>query len=213
MSETTSRVLQLLGLLQARRVWSGADLAERLGVTGRSVRRDIERLRDLGYPVHASKGHGGGYRLHRRRPRAHGCDRRPARRARGRRPAAARRRRQLVASSAAEPTRGLVAPLPVGGRPRPSTHRLTLLLASENPMLSTVAQLTLRYRHGEVSADDVVAALYTPQEPQHHHRLAAQDGAAEQHCRRHRRAGGCRERVPATARGEFGGAWPPGSPH
>ena len=38
-------------------------LAERLGVTGRSVRRDVERLRDLGYPVHASKGHGGGYQL------------------------------------------------------------------------------------------------------------------------------------------------------
>jgi predicted DNA-binding transcriptional regulator YafY len=63
MSETTSRVLQLLGLLQSRRVWTGGELAERLGVTGRSVRRDIERLRDLGYPVHASKGHGGGYQL------------------------------------------------------------------------------------------------------------------------------------------------------
>ena len=60
---TTSRVLQLLGLLQSRRVWSGEELAERLGVTGRSVRRDVERLRDLGYPVHASKGHGGGYQL------------------------------------------------------------------------------------------------------------------------------------------------------
>jgi predicted DNA-binding transcriptional regulator YafY len=63
MSETTSRVLQLLGLLQSRRVWTGEELAERLGVTGRSVRRDIERLRDLGYPVVASKGHGGGYQL------------------------------------------------------------------------------------------------------------------------------------------------------
>jgi predicted DNA-binding transcriptional regulator YafY len=63
MSETTGRVLQLLGLLQSRRVWSGAELSERLGVTGRSVRRDVERLRDLGYPVHASKGHGGGYQL------------------------------------------------------------------------------------------------------------------------------------------------------
>ena len=63
MSETTSRVLQLLGLLQARRVWTGGELAERLGVTGRSVRRDIERLRELGYPVAASKGHGGGYQL------------------------------------------------------------------------------------------------------------------------------------------------------
>ena len=63
MSETTSRVLQLLGLLQSRRVWTGEELAERLGVTTRSVRRDVERLRDLGYPVHASKGHGGGYQL------------------------------------------------------------------------------------------------------------------------------------------------------
>ncbi|VEG45197.1 putative transcriptional regulator [Mycolicibacterium flavescens] len=63
MSETTSRILQLLGLLQSRRVWTGEGLAERLGVTTRSVRRDIERLRDLGYPVHASKGHGGGYQL------------------------------------------------------------------------------------------------------------------------------------------------------
>lgn len=63
MSETTSRILQLLGLLQSRRVWTGEELAERLGVTTRSVRRDVERLRDLGYPVHASKGHGGGYQL------------------------------------------------------------------------------------------------------------------------------------------------------
>jgi predicted DNA-binding transcriptional regulator YafY len=63
MSETTSRVLQLLGLLQSRRVWSGDELAERLGVTGRSVRRDVDRLRELGYPVLASKGHGGGYQL------------------------------------------------------------------------------------------------------------------------------------------------------
>nr|WP_090279208.1 YafY family protein [Mycolicibacterium komanii]CRL75019.1 putative transcriptional regulator [Mycolicibacterium komanii] len=63
MSETTSRVLQLLGLLQSRRVWTSEELAERLGVTTRSVRRDVERLRDLGYPVHASRGHGGGYQL------------------------------------------------------------------------------------------------------------------------------------------------------
>lgn len=63
MSETTGRVLQLLGLLQARRVWTGEELAARLGVTGRSVRRDIDRLRELGYPVHASTGHGGGYQL------------------------------------------------------------------------------------------------------------------------------------------------------
>ncbi|MEO3760939.1 YafY family protein [Mycobacterium sp. B14F4] len=63
MAETTSRVLQLLGLLQSRRVWTGEGLADRLGVTTRSVRRDVERLRDLGYPVHASKGQGGGYQL------------------------------------------------------------------------------------------------------------------------------------------------------
>jgi predicted DNA-binding transcriptional regulator YafY len=62
-AETTGRVLQLLGLLQSRRVWSGEHLADRLGVTTRSVRRDVDRLRDLGYPVLASKGHGGGYRL------------------------------------------------------------------------------------------------------------------------------------------------------
>jgi predicted DNA-binding transcriptional regulator YafY len=62
-AETTGRVLQLLGLLQTRRVWTGDELAERLGVTTRSVRRDVERLRDLGYPVRASKGHGGGYQL------------------------------------------------------------------------------------------------------------------------------------------------------
>ncbi|WP_199253932.1 helix-turn-helix transcriptional regulator [Mycolicibacterium mengxianglii] len=63
MSETTGRVLQLLGLLQSRRVWTGDELAQRLRVTGRSVRRDIDRLRELGYPVHASTGHGGGYQL------------------------------------------------------------------------------------------------------------------------------------------------------
>lgn len=62
-SETTGRVLHLLGLLQSRRVWTGEELAERLDVTTRSVRRDIERLRELGYPVQASKGHGGGYQL------------------------------------------------------------------------------------------------------------------------------------------------------
>jgi predicted DNA-binding transcriptional regulator YafY len=62
-AETTGRVLQLLGLLQSRRVWSGDELAEALGVTVRSVRRDVERLRNLGYPVHASRGHGGGYQL------------------------------------------------------------------------------------------------------------------------------------------------------
>ena len=60
---TTERVLALLGLLQQRQVWSGPELAERLGVTPRTVRRDVERLRALGYPVHAERGVGGGYRL------------------------------------------------------------------------------------------------------------------------------------------------------
>jgi predicted DNA-binding transcriptional regulator YafY len=60
---TTERVLTLLGLLQQRQVWTGPELADRLGVTTRTVRRDVERLRALGYPVHADQGVGGGYRL------------------------------------------------------------------------------------------------------------------------------------------------------
>jgi predicted DNA-binding transcriptional regulator YafY len=63
MAETTQRVLRLLTLLQSRPVWTGTELAERLGVTTRSIRRDVERLRDLGYPVHATQGVGGGYQL------------------------------------------------------------------------------------------------------------------------------------------------------
>jgi predicted DNA-binding transcriptional regulator YafY len=63
MSQTSGRLLRLLSLLQTRRDWSGADLAERLEVSGRTVRRDVERLRDLGYPVDASTGVTGGYRL------------------------------------------------------------------------------------------------------------------------------------------------------
>lgn len=63
MPETTARILRLLGLLQSRPVWTGPELAERLGVTVRSVRRDVDRLRELGYPVQASKGIGGGYQL------------------------------------------------------------------------------------------------------------------------------------------------------
>ena len=54
--DTSARLLRLLSLLQARRDWSGTELAERLGVSTRTIRRDIERLRDLGYPVHASRG-------------------------------------------------------------------------------------------------------------------------------------------------------------
>jgi len=60
---TTERVLRLLALLQQRPVWTGDELAERLGVTPRSIRRDVERLRALGYPVNAAQGVGGGYRL------------------------------------------------------------------------------------------------------------------------------------------------------
>jgi predicted DNA-binding transcriptional regulator YafY len=61
--ETSARLLKLLSLLQARRDWSGALLAERLGVALRTVRRDVERLRELGYPVVAQPGVAGGYRL------------------------------------------------------------------------------------------------------------------------------------------------------
>jgi len=61
--ETSARLLRLLSLLQAHRDWSGVDLADRLGVTERTVRRDIDRLRRLGYPVDAQPGTGGGYRL------------------------------------------------------------------------------------------------------------------------------------------------------
>ncbi len=63
MRETSARLLRLLSLLQMRREWSGADLAERLQITTRTVRRDVEKLRDLGYPVDANVGVGGGYRL------------------------------------------------------------------------------------------------------------------------------------------------------
>ena len=60
---TTGRLLEVLSLLQARPHWSGPELADRLGVTVRTVRRDVERLRGLGYPVLADTGAAGGYRL------------------------------------------------------------------------------------------------------------------------------------------------------
>ncbi len=60
---TSARLLRLLSLLQARRDWPGPELADRLGVTTRTVRNDVERLRGLGYPVHATPGVAGGYRL------------------------------------------------------------------------------------------------------------------------------------------------------
>jgi predicted DNA-binding transcriptional regulator YafY len=63
MSSTSSRLLDLLSLLQARRDWPGAELAERLEVSGRTIRRDVERLRELGYPVQSLTGPAGGYRL------------------------------------------------------------------------------------------------------------------------------------------------------
>jgi predicted DNA-binding transcriptional regulator YafY len=63
MLETSARLLKLLGLLQTHRDWTGRDLAERLGVSTRTIRTDVERLRTLGYPVDATPGVAGGYRL------------------------------------------------------------------------------------------------------------------------------------------------------
>lgn len=63
MSDTTGRALTLLNLLQTHRHWSAPELAERLGVTVRTVRRDMERLRELGYRIEATAGVHGGYRL------------------------------------------------------------------------------------------------------------------------------------------------------
>jgi len=62
-NETSSRLLELLALLQARREWPGAELADRLAVSGRTIRRDVERLRELGYPVDSVRGPAGGYEL------------------------------------------------------------------------------------------------------------------------------------------------------
>ncbi len=63
MLQSSSRLLRLLSLLQSRRQWSGRDLSERLEIDARTVRRDVEKLRELGYPVRASSGLGGGYQL------------------------------------------------------------------------------------------------------------------------------------------------------
>ncbi|WP_404383615.1 YafY family transcriptional regulator [Knoellia locipacati] len=60
---TSARMLSLLSLLQTHRYWPGGELADRLEVSGRTLRRDIERLRDLGYVVDASRGTAGGYQL------------------------------------------------------------------------------------------------------------------------------------------------------
>jgi predicted DNA-binding transcriptional regulator YafY len=63
MLETSIRLLRLLSLLQTPREWTGAELAERLEVTPRTIRNDVERLRALGYPVHGTRGSAGGYKL------------------------------------------------------------------------------------------------------------------------------------------------------
>ncbi|MET7383071.1 YafY family protein [Streptomyces sp. NPDC005526] len=62
-TDTPARLLTLLSLLQTPREWPGGELAGRLGVSRRTVRRDIDRLRELGYPVQATRGSDGGYRL------------------------------------------------------------------------------------------------------------------------------------------------------
>ncbi|MDT0330617.1 helix-turn-helix transcriptional regulator [Nocardiopsis lambiniae] len=63
MPDAAARLLSLLSLLQSRPDWPGRELAERLGVSGRTIRNDVERLRELGYPVDATRGSAGGYRL------------------------------------------------------------------------------------------------------------------------------------------------------
>ena len=63
MANTSSRMLRLLSLLQTHRYWPGAELSERLEISVRTLRRDVDRLRDLGYPVHAERGIAGGYQL------------------------------------------------------------------------------------------------------------------------------------------------------
>ncbi len=63
MLQTSARLLRLLSLFQAQRYWSGADLSDRLDVTARTLRRDVERLRSLGYPVRSTSGTAGGYQL------------------------------------------------------------------------------------------------------------------------------------------------------
>src|SRR5881392_2067517 len=63
MADTSARTLRLLSLLEGRRYWPGAELAERLQVSARTLRRDVDRLRELGYPVDAQRGVDGGYQL------------------------------------------------------------------------------------------------------------------------------------------------------
>ena len=61
--DPTERALRLLSVLQSGRQWPAAELAERFEVTERTIRRDVDRLRELGYPVDATPGRTGGYRL------------------------------------------------------------------------------------------------------------------------------------------------------
>src|SRR5689334_8800938 len=63
MLDTSARLLALLSLLQSRPAWPGSELASRLGVGIRTIRNDIDRLRELGYPVDATRGAAGHYRL------------------------------------------------------------------------------------------------------------------------------------------------------
>jgi predicted DNA-binding transcriptional regulator YafY len=63
MVQTSARLLALLSLLQLRREWTGRELAGRLEVDARTIRRDIDKLRSLGYPIEAAPGVAGGYRL------------------------------------------------------------------------------------------------------------------------------------------------------
>lgn len=63
MLQTSARLLRLLSLFQAQRYWAGAELSKRLDVTARTLRRDVDRLRSLGYPVHSTSGVAGGYQL------------------------------------------------------------------------------------------------------------------------------------------------------
>ena len=115
-SETTSsRLLTLLSLLQGRRDWPGQELADRLEVSGRTVRRDIDRLRELGYPVESLTGPAGGYRLARRHRDAAAAARRrrgdrDRRRAAHRRPRVGHRHRGDLGARARQARAGAARP-------------------------------------------------------------------------------------------------------
>ena len=110
------------------RDWSGAELAERLGVSPRTVRRDVERLRELGYPVHATRGVAGGYRLGAgRRPAAAAARRRGGRGGRGRAahgaPAARRGHRGDLGARAGQAGAGAAVPAAAPGQRAAGVHR------------------------------------------------------------------------------------------